>query len=311
MATELADTPAEAAEHVVHFYADDYELSRTVGAFLADAVALRAPAVVIATEAHLEAFVAALEATGLEPDRALEDGSLVFLDAAATLGRFTTDGGIDPEAFRQVVGEILREASQAGPGRVRAYGEMVALLWESGDVLGAIELERLWNELGQELEFTLLCGYHSESVSLPEQAGALEQVCHLHSSVSPSGANRERSGEFPAEPDSPGSARHFAVEALRSCGLEGVTLDDAQLVLSELATNAVIHARTPFSVTISATASRVRMAVRDASPVRPIMRDDDPMALSGRGLHLVDKLAVDWGVEIAADGKTVWATFAA
>jgi hypothetical protein len=53
------------------------------------------------------------------------------------------------------------------------------------------------------------------------------------------------------------------------------------------------------------------MAVRDSNPVRPIGRHPGVMALSGRGLHLVDKLAVDWGVDVTDGGKTVWATFAA
>jgi hypothetical protein len=201
MALDLDETPAAAGEHLVHFYVDDYELAQTFGTYLAEAVALGAPVVVIATEAHLEAFTVALEAAGTEPSRALEDGSMVFLDAAATLARFTTGGRIDPDAFHQVIGEILREASQTGPGRVHAYGEMVALLWESGDVLAAIELERLWNDLGHELEFSLLCGYHSEPISSPERTDALQQVCRLHSSVLPAATRAELSGEFPAELD--------------------------------------------------------------------------------------------------------------
>ena len=49
------------------------------------------------------------------------------------------------------------------------------------------------------------------------------------------------------------------------------------------------------------------MSVRDASPVRPTLRDEDPLRSSGRGLRLIAALASDWGVELEADGKTVWA----
>jgi hypothetical protein len=77
--------------------------------------------------------------------------------------------------------------------------------------------------------------------------------------------------------------------------------------VTELATNAVIHARSPFSVTTRAAESGVRVAVRDASQIKPTVRDHDPISFSGRGLRLVAALAVDWGVDVAADGKTVWA----
>ena len=76
----------------------------------------------------------------------------------------------------------MRDAAASGR-RVRAYGEMVALLWDAGDVLGAIELETLWHELGRELSFSLFCSYPASSVSGPEHAQALHQVCHLHSAV--------------------------------------------------------------------------------------------------------------------------------
>ncbi len=312
MTLDLEHTRAEAGEHLVHFYEDDRALAHTVGTYLAEAIALRAPAVAIATRAHLKAFMFVLEAAGSEPAQPLEDGSLIFLDADETLARFTIAGRIDPHAFRQVIGEILSQASAAGgPGPVRAYGEMVGVLWESGDVLAAIELEQLWNDLGHELEFSLLCGYHSATVSSPDQTDALRQVCHLHSSVLEAPTHFELSRHFPAELDSPRAARHFAAEALRSWGFEGIALDDAQLVLSELTTNAVLHARTPFSVTISSAGSRVWIGVQDASQLRPIVRHPGVMALSGRGMQLVEELAIDWGVDVSAHGKMVWASFAA
>src|SRR5205807_4393941 len=91
-------------------------------------------------------------------------GTLVMLDAAATLEAFMPDGRADRDAFREVIGTVVRRASEVGTA-VRAYGEMVAVLWERGDVHGAIELERLWNELQEELEFSLLCAYPSQPAS--------------------------------------------------------------------------------------------------------------------------------------------------
>jgi hypothetical protein len=75
----------------------------------------------------------------------------------------------------------------------------------------------------------------------------------------------------------------------------------------ELAANAIVHARSPFSVTVDAHSSGVRLSVRDSSAVRPTVRPCDPRAESGRGLLLVAALSADWSVVVTADGKTVWA----
>jgi anti-sigma regulatory factor (Ser/Thr protein kinase) len=78
-------------------------------------------------------------------------------------------------------------------------------------------------------------------------------------------------------------------------------------VVSELASNAVRHARTAFSVTIRCDRSGVEIAVHDASPAQPIVRSPGPEALSGRGLRLIAEIAEAWGIEWTPAGKTVWA----
>jgi anti-sigma regulatory factor (Ser/Thr protein kinase) len=112
---------------------------------------------------------------------------------------------------------------------------------------------------------------------------------------------------FPAQTRAPRSARHFVAQTLRDWGHGGLLLDDAQLLVTELATNAVVHARSPFSVVVRSEGAGVRLSVRDGSPMTPVMRDHDPIATSGHGLRIVDALAVNWDVEPKADGKTVWA----
>jgi anti-sigma regulatory factor (Ser/Thr protein kinase) len=101
----------------------------------------------------------------------------------------------------------------------------------------------------------------------------------------------------------PGAARRFVVDALTRWGVDGPSLDDARLVLSELTSNAVVHACSPFSVTIRPEGSLVRISVQDTSPVRPALRDNGVMGTSGRGLRLVAALSDDWGVDVTADGR--------
>lgn len=270
----------------------------------------------IATEGHLREIEAEMEAAGGDPAKRCADGTLILLDAAATMATFMIDGRIDRDAFRHVIGSIVRQA--IGTGRpVRAYGEMVALLWDAGDVLAAIELDELWNELGRELQFALLCGYHSESVNGSEHEEALQQVCHLHSAVlNAAGSNdgdarwpagAEISGNFPANLAAARAAREFVTDSLAKTNLRATLIYDARLVVTELAANAIVHARSPFSVTAQAHEFGVRLSVRDSSLVRPTVRPSDPLAASGRGLLLVAALCADWGVVVTTDGKTVWA----
>lgn len=190
---------------------------------------------------------------------------------------------------------------------------MVALLWDAGDVVAAIELEESWNELSGEFPFALLCGYHSASVLGDDHAAALREVCRLHSSVlrpapgRPYPAPAEVSAYFTAQPDAVRAARQFVVDALGRWGHAGWLLEDAELVMSELATNALAHARTPFWVAARVQDSGIRLSVRDASTATPTLRDGGQLAPSGRGLRIVAALASNWGVDVDADGKTVWA----
>lgn len=288
-------------EHAVHFYEHELELLHAVGGYLADAMQDGAQAIVIATDAHRRAFDEELEARGITTARARRNGTIVSLDAERAIASFTSGGRIDAAAFDRVIGDVVRRA--AGSGRsVTAYGEMVALLWNAGNVVSAIELEQLWNELAAELDFDLLCAYQSDTVSGADQAEALGHICDLHSSVT-----RSVSREFPAHVRSPRAARTLVAETLRGWGYEGRLLYEAQLVVSELATNAVVYSHNQFSVLVGAEGPAVRISVRDLSSVKPVPRPTDPDAVAGRGLQLVGAIANDWGTDMGRDGKTVWA----
>jgi two-component sensor histidine kinase len=88
-------------------------------------------------------------------------------------------------------------------------------------------------------------------------------------------------------------------------------IDDALLVVEELVANAVDHARTRFRLIIDLIGSSLRLAVRDDSDCFPELRAQDPTATRGRGLQLVDDLALRWGCEPHDRGKTIWAVLGA
>lgn len=78
-----------------------------------------------------------------------------------------------------------------------------------------------------------------------------------------------------------------------------------ELVVSELATNAVVHARSTFDVAVSL-GEPIRVEVADASVAPPVVRDVTPWSPTGRGLRLVDACAENWGYNVRRGGKVVW-----
>jgi anti-sigma regulatory factor (Ser/Thr protein kinase) len=301
----MRETKMRGGEHVVQFYDHQDDLAGAVGEYLSAAVAAREIAIVIATEEHRHAFEAEMADAGVDTAEARRDGSVIWLDAAETLEQFVHDGQVNPGRFREVVGSLVHDAAKTGRG-IRAYGEMVALLWEAGHVLGAIELEKLWNDLAGELSFSLFCAYHIHSAAGEEHAEALHEVCRLHTAVV-----HDATARFRAGPDAPFAARRFLAGLLGRRPYGGrVNPQDALLVVSELATNAVIHAGTPFSVGVRYDGSAFRISVQDWSSTQPIVRDSDPRALSGRGLRLIAMVSRAWGIDYGPDGKTVWAELA-
>lgn len=116
--------------------------------------------------------------------------------------------------------------------------------------------------------------------------------------------------ELAADSASVREARLFVRDRLREHGHAEIE-DDVQLVVSELATNAVTHARTPFVVTVRRDDSRLVVTVQDGTPERPAVVNVQAMGTGGRGLAIVDALSQDWGSdERGGSGKSVWASFA-
>jgi len=115
---------------------------------------------------------------------------------------------------------------------------------------------------------------------------------------------------LPGEPASVPAARRAVAAQLRAWGLDPL-VDTVSLAVSELATNAVLHVGGGLRLTLSRVSEGVRLEVGDGSARTPQQRRPMELSGTGRGLHLVDMLAADWGVEAgSATGKVVWAVFA-
>lgn len=294
-------------EHAVQFYESDAELAAAVVPFLAAGASADDALVVIANDLHRREFAVGLQAEGVDIASASADGSFLSLDAAATLAALMPDGKLDAGVFDEIIGGLLRRAAEQRSG-IHAYGEMVALLWNAGDVVAAIGLERLWNELAHELDFSLFCAYPAASVDGHDDRDALHEVCELHSRVVPSAsAASNGAGEvdmdFEPAHDAPARARRFVRATLRRWGQSGMVVDGATTVTNELATNAVVHAGAPFSVVIRATGGQLRISVSDAAPDSGASWKVRPR----HGLSIVSALCDEWGVAQTPEGKAVWA----
>src|SRR3954466_14738580 len=105
------------------------------------------------------------------------------------------------------------------------------------------------------------------------------------------------------EPTSAGMARRFVASSV----LDGTEVAElAVLLVSELASNAVLHARTPFELVVENDGTRLRVEVRDDSSALPPLKDYVAESVTGRGLHMVAASADNWGFEVREHGKCVW-----
>jgi anti-sigma regulatory factor (Ser/Thr protein kinase) len=299
-------------DHGVQIYQSEPDLFAEVGRFVSGALEAGEVAIVIATTAHLEGFEAELRTLGVDVGAARQQGRFISLDAAAVMARLVVEGEVNRDAFAAVIGTTVRDQLKGGH-RLRLYGEIVALLWDEGHVMAALELEALWNDLGRTAPFSLMCAYPAGLVSDPAHAQTLGRMCGLHSHVlegparpdpagrAPPGA--QLSAQFPAVMTGPGAARHFVIDALRRWGFDADLIDDAAVVATELAANAVVHAASPFSVVLEVEEAAVRITVHDSQPVERVHLVVRP----GRGLGLLAGISLRWGMVASGQGKAVWA----
>lgn len=294
-------------DHLVDFYEDEAGLGERVCAFVAEGLERGEAVIVIPTRGHRELIVHGLANRGVDVAGARSSGALVERDAEVLLNTFLDGQALDLGHFDKVVGELVRSV-ESFMG-VRIVGEMVDLLWKRNDVIDALALETAWNRLGEERSFALYCCYSAGGQRGDDSA--LAHVRDLHSGVvfAPRHANwaahRGVKG-FPPLPDAPRAVRSFVSDLLMQWDLED-HIDVVNLVVSELSTNAVRHADSPFEVILSRRGPVLRVVVQDESRKLPALRDPSVAQQGGRGLGIVAHLARGWGAEVTPSGKIVWA----
>jgi pimeloyl-ACP methyl ester carboxylesterase/anti-sigma regulatory factor (Ser/Thr protein kinase) len=159
---------------------------------------------------------------------------------------------------------------------------------------------------------------HSPAVEAPETTASL-LAGFMHRPADIRCVRHERSGyangmriltPLPSDSAAIRRARKTVADQLWAWGLDRL-VDDAELITSELATNAISHGGRLVELRLSARSDRIRISVLDTNPAQlPESREDRGLQTGGRGLTLVALLAEDWGFEVLGDHKEVWAELA-
>jgi len=170
-----------ACDHFVQIYERDEAFMDTLAGFVAGGLRGGQGVIVIATPDHRQELDDRLRAMGVDLSGAKECDAFISVDAQETLAKFAPDGWPDDDLFTQVVSDLLQRAR--GNGRkVRAFGEMVALLWAKGHTAATVRLEHLWHGLCAQESFSLFCAY--PRIGFTEHPKeSLARVCALHSKV--------------------------------------------------------------------------------------------------------------------------------
>jgi hypothetical protein len=165
-------------DHIAHFYDDDETFLITMAGFIAEGLAKGESVIMIATPQHLSRLAHLLGSNGVDLMRPLAEDRYIALDAAVALSCFMVDDRPNEEMLASLVSYLIKRASRNGR-RIRAFSEMVSLLWARGNQSATVRLEHLWNQYCRDYRFCMLCSYPKAGfTSNPAQSVA--EICAHH-----------------------------------------------------------------------------------------------------------------------------------
>lgn len=169
------------SEHIAQFYENDNVLLDTLTGFVGGGLKAGESSIVIATPEHLATLNRRLVDSNVDLTCAIAEDRYIALDAETSLARFMINQMPDEDLFGLFVGELMRRGT-VNNRRVRAFGEMVALLWARGDCAATVRLEFLWNRILQNGSFSLLCAYPKAGFT-EDPTRSMADICAAHSRI--------------------------------------------------------------------------------------------------------------------------------
>jgi hypothetical protein len=165
-------------DHFVQFYGDDGAFLDSLAGFVAGGLLKDEAVVVIATPGHRAGLEKRLASRGIDHQQAVREARYFPLDADEVLSSFMFRGWPHDDLFHTAIMSILDRA-RAGGRKVRAFGEMVALLWVEGHNGATVRLEHLWHALCKKENFSLFCAYPRIGFTR-DHAHAMRDICEAH-----------------------------------------------------------------------------------------------------------------------------------
>lgn len=168
--------------HLVQIYDNDDVILDSLEGFVSSGFNTGDSIIIIATQAHLKALNERLEKEGFDLPGLCSSDQYIPLDAEETLAKFMVNGWPDDQLFMNVVEGLVSRAQGKTNRKVRAYGEMVAILWAQGNGGATVRLEHLWNKFCEKEAFCLFCAYPRTAFT-QNVASSINHICSTHTKV--------------------------------------------------------------------------------------------------------------------------------
>lgn len=169
-------------DHLCEFYPNPQAMADSVCDYVVPGITRGDGVILIAATENLFKFQEILERRSIDVHRAKSTGKLIMIDAHECLEKFMVNGLPDKDRFMNTVGSLVKDFKTKYT-RIRAFGEMVNILWEKNNLEGAIRLEELWNDLNDKYQFSLLCGYADDKFKKQMNIEALKAICSAHTHI--------------------------------------------------------------------------------------------------------------------------------
>jgi len=170
-----------ACEHLVQFYENDHIFLNTLEGFAGSGILAGESIIIIATAKHIASLNKRLLSQGFNLTQLKAAGQYIPIEVNDVFKKILVNGWVDETMFNEFVIKLIDGAKHGGR-KVRAFGELVAVLWEQGNCGVTVQLEHLWHKLYHQLNFTLYCAYPKIGFT-QSPSDSIDIICKSHSKI--------------------------------------------------------------------------------------------------------------------------------
>lgn len=173
-----------AMAHEMHIYPDHPSLESDLASFIERSLKAGKSVLALMAPLHRKGIMDCLQEKGVDTDAAIVAGLLVPVDVAELLPQFVVDGRVDRERLLAAATKLVETLEGSRPGAcICSCGEVAPTLWAMGDGDAAVEVERVWDELGKRHNMGTYCTYVSDDSLCARDPDCYQQLCAVHSHV--------------------------------------------------------------------------------------------------------------------------------